>query len=283
MIIRIFIIQSSIMPKITGDTQHQSQRRQEPVKPGLDDWQEFLSEFGDQGYQKAIKIDTSDISYLKNTKAGKDWFGTFLDEKGGRKHLEKNEFGYLPKGTKIYHGTFYPIETLEKGKHMYFSLFPLISLWIITEDYHRQVKEIRQMFNQIEIDYEQLLPNNGYLYEFELQKDLPLLFTDEFHTDQEHGSICHQSIPCLQTQWIWIFGPENWTSEDFYDSYCIEDPNGSELIIPYDFIMKYLKFMGAMKVDLKSLFSVDCDWEKYENYDPFEAILGPISVKNPLK
>lgn len=132
------------------------------------------------------------------------------------------------------------------------------------------------MFNQFEIDYEQILPKYGYLYEFELQKDLLLLFTDDnLTTDDYSDPYCHMSIPCLQPIEILIFGK-------YDENICMFD-EGSELIIPYNFITKYLKFIGAMKVDLKSLFSIDCDLEKYKNYDPYESILGPISVKNPLK
>lgn len=106
----------------TSDAPYQQQKselftvdwKQESASDIDYDWKSFLEEFENQNYQKALKFDTSSISYLKNTKAGKKWFETNLIEKG-YEHLRKNIFGYLPKGTKIFHGTLYAIETLEKG------------------------------------------------------------------------------------------------------------------------------------------------------------------------
>ena len=172
-------------------------------------------------------------------------FNKKIDEKGS-----DNIRALIPKGTKIYHGSLNPITGFMADKSIYFSIYPNIdiSLWIIVEHYISEDVEERRgkMY--------------GYLYEFELTEDLPVLVADYLSPDElwtgsgEHERneqiMCHQRIPCFQMMNI----PKPSLNED-----CrYLSGEGFELIMPYSFATNYLRLTQVYLVNLQTLIPPNC-------------------------
>lgn|SRR5574343_11167 len=127
-----------------------------------------------------------------------------LEKKYGR--IRKNDNGYyLPKGTLLYHGTLE--STLVNHGLTFFGIDPEISLWYI----HELVKEKQSYFDKNKI---------GYLYVFELIKDLPIdnLILDihqnpkestGFYIFKKKESICSKKV-CVHPQSALIIGNDSY-------------------------------------------------------------------------
>ena len=170
-----------------------------------------------------------------------------LVSKKNLKKRDKNWFiSYLPAGTKLYHGSQNKIN--EFGcPFLYFGINPNISFWILTES---------------EADI-------GYLYEFEITKDIPVIFRDLPYDDiiDEQDHYCFNQIPCLKFVPILKFKDLN------------SDPEvtlGEELIVPCSYF-SHIKYILIYTIDIKSLRD---NYDK-SNYDYFESIMGIIDTIHP--
>lgn len=77
----------------------------------------------------------------------------------------KNDSKYLKKGTLLFHGTTNKILKLnDKNSISFFGLDIVISLWYILEE----------IYNKNDLKKNKFASVNGYIYEFELIKDLPI-------------------------------------------------------------------------------------------------------------
>lgn len=62
---------------------------------------------------------------------------------------------YIPKGTKLYHGSFIYYQNFDKVQHTYFGIDIIIALWYLHETAPSNI-------------------NYGYIYEFDVIKDIPV-------------------------------------------------------------------------------------------------------------
>lgn len=175
------------------------------------------------------------------------WKGVFeaIVSKYGGEHR------VLPAGTKVYRGTLF--ETLynpvSKGP-VFFGLDVLISLWILAESYHPLVTK----------------PDFGYVYEFELTKDLAYEYIQKLDCtamDKPYCDVCAKK-PCVHPQVI------------LHNGSSIEDhvEVGTELTLPLEVVEsgEVLKEVRKHKVDVKMLIAHED--QPYWAWDPVKAIMG---------
>lgn len=120
------------------------------------------------------------------------YYQSILKEKDGNK--------YLPKGTKLYHGsTIFPFlgDVPSSSRITFFGLDVVISLWYILE-------QIYEKNDGCFLGNKKNVEMNGYLYEFVLVKDLPISHVIEnlLHNPKKSNSPCKKSknAVCLHPQ-----------------------------------------------------------------------------------
>ena len=96
---------------------------------------------------------------------------------------------YIPKGTKLYHGSFIYYQNFDKVQHTYFGIDIIIALWYLHETAPSNI-------------------NYGYIYEFDVIKDIPVYILNSIDNHPKNVTICKdKQIACIHPQYAYRAHP----------------------------------------------------------------------------
>ena len=96
---------------------------------------------------------------------------------------------YIPKGTKLYHGSFIYYQKFDRDQHTYFGIDIIIALWYLHETAPSDI-------------------NYGYIYEFDVIKDIPVYILNSIDNHPKNVTICKdKQIACIHPQYAYRSHP----------------------------------------------------------------------------
>ena len=98
---------------------------------------------------------------------------------------------YIPKGTKLYHGSFTYYQKFDRDQHTFFGIDIIIALWYLFE---QSEKEALGFYDE----------NYGYIYEFDVIKDIPIHIYNRINPNPKNNPICmEKEIACIHPQYAY--------------------------------------------------------------------------------
>ena len=98
---------------------------------------------------------------------------------------------YIPEGTKLYHGSFTYYQKFDEDRITFFGIDIIIALWYLFE---QSEKEALGFYDE----------NYGYIYEFDVIKDIPVHIYNEINPNPKNNPICmEKEIACIHPQYAY--------------------------------------------------------------------------------
>ena len=98
---------------------------------------------------------------------------------------------YIPRGTKLYHSSFTYYQKFDEDRITFFGIDIIIALWYLFE---QSEKEALGFYDE----------NYGYIYEFDVIKDIPVHIYNEINPNPKNNPICmEKEIACIHPQYAY--------------------------------------------------------------------------------